>query len=62
MANTHNSKAKIGQKGKKMQEKKVAPPGFEPGSLDPKSDALPTELLAQRRNFSQKFWVFIADT
>ena len=41
MANTHFSKAKIGQKSKKSENKKVAPPGFEPGSLDPKSDALP---------------------
>ena len=38
MANTHINKAKIGQKS---ENKKVAPPGFEPGSLDPKSDALP---------------------
>ena len=54
MANTHFSKAKIGQKSKKSENKKVAPPGFEPGSLDPKSDALPTELLAQRRNWAKK--------
>ena len=49
MANTHYSKAKVGQKSKKSEGKKLAPPGFEPGSLDPKSDALPTELLPQRR-------------
>ena len=55
MAKVWFSKAKIGQKSKKMKGKKVAPPGFEPGSLDPKSDALPTELLAQRRNLAQKF-------
>ena len=36
-----------------MKKKKVAPPGFEPGSLDPKSDALSTELLAQRGNLGQ---------
>ena len=41
MANTHISKAKIGQKGKKSEDKKVTPPGFEPGSLDPKSNTLP---------------------
>ena len=34
MANTHFSKAKLSQKSKKMEDKKVAPPGFEPGSLD----------------------------
>ena len=36
-----------------MKKKKVAPPGFEPGSLDPKSAALPTELPAQRRNLGR---------
>ena len=41
MANTHFSKAKIGQKSKNSEGKKVGPPGFEPGLLDPKSDALP---------------------
>ena len=55
MAKICFSKAKIGQKSKKSEGKKVAPPGFEPGSLDPKSDALPTELLAQRRNLAKKF-------
>ena len=28
MANTHNSKAKVGQKSKKMEEKKVVPLGL----------------------------------
>ena len=55
MANTLYSKAKVGQKSKKSEGKKVAPPGFEPGSLDPKSDALPTELLAQNENSGQNF-------
>ena len=41
MAKVQFSKAKPGQKSKKIEEKKVAPPGIEPGSLDPKSDALP---------------------
>ena len=49
-----SSKAKLGQKGKKSENKKVAPPGFEPGSLDPKSDALPTELLAQKEIWAKK--------
>ena len=34
-------KTKYGKKAKILKEKKVAPPGIEPGSLDPKSDALP---------------------
>ena len=41
MAKIWFSKAKVGQKSKKSEAKKVAPPGFEPGSLDPKSDTLP---------------------
>ena len=44
----------MGQKCKKSEGKKVAPPGFEPGSPDPKSDALLTELLAQRRILSAR--------
>ena len=43
MAKIHISKGKPWQKCKKMEGKKVAPPGFEPGSLDPKSDALPLD-------------------
>ena len=42
------NKAKLGQKCKKSEEKKVAPLGIEPGSLDPKSDALTTELLGKQ--------------
>ena len=42
------------EKNGKMKKKKVAPPGFEPGSLDPKSAALPTELSEQRRNLAKK--------
>ena len=47
MAKINNHKAKIGQKGKKVEGKKVADQGFEPGSLDPKSDTLTTELWRQ---------------
>ena len=50
MANTHNSKAKIGQKGKKMEEKNSCATGpgqvSNPGPLYYEADALPTELLA----------------
>ena len=59
MANIHISKGKKTKNAKKWEEKKLhhlAWPGFEPGSLDPKSNALPTELLLQskisRRNSS----------
>ena len=44
MAKIWFNKAKLGQKCKKSEGKKVAAPGFEPGSLDPKSNALTTEL------------------
>ena len=55
MGKMHISKAKIGQKCKKVEGKKVAPPGIEPGSLDPKSDALPTELPLQSRISGRNF-------
>ena len=44
-----------------MKKKKVAPPGFEPGSLDPKSAALPTELSAQGRILAKKNQVLVSN-
>ena len=55
MAKVWFSKAKTGQKNKNIEGKKVAPPGIEPGSLDPKSDALPTELPLQSRISGRNF-------
>ena len=58
VAKIHISKAKTGQKSKKNEGKKVAPPGFEPGSPDPKSDALPLS-YGGGEFLGQKIGVFI---
>ena len=58
MANTHNSKAKLSQKCKRSENKKVAPPGFEPGSPDPMSDALPQDHGGGKK-FGPKIMVLI---
>ena len=59
MANTHNSKAQIGQKKQKNGRKKsfATWPGRDSnlGPLDYKTSALPTELLAQRRILARNF-------
>ena len=45
MAKINNCNEKSEKKRKQSEGKKLPSPGFEPGSPDPKSDALPTELL-----------------
>ena len=58
MANTHYSKAKVGQKSKKMEEKKVLPlslAGIRTRDLKAETAALPTELSAQWRILDRNF-------
>ena len=49
------------QKSKKNEGEKVAQPGFEPGSLDPKSDALPPSYRGGKI-LVPKICVFISTT
>ena len=57
MAKINNCNQKIEVKGKKRKGKKLPSVGFEPGSLDPKSDVLPTELL-RREILGPKITIF----